>query len=338
MTITDDQILKAYMDCGTVRGAARILGMPPSTLKGRMFRIQEKQDKDGAPEIHIPDNPESDESVEDILNRKRRLFERKKASQDFHKLVPVTVKHSGAIAVTLIGDPHIDDDGCDIHALERDLDVIKKTPAMYAGHLGDLTNNWVGRLARLYANQTTTAAQAIKLMEWMLEQAPNLFVVGGNHDCWNHGMDIISFVMRQQRSVVNAHGLRIALNFESGKQVRIHARHVFNGHSQYNPTHGHRKEQLWAGNRDHIYCSGHKHTDGASVIPHTDGACSWAFQVSGYKVIDEYAHEGGYHEQRMAPSVTVLINPNAKKEAELVKPYWDTEAAADYLTFIRRRK
>ena len=208
---------------------------------------------------------------------------------------------------------------------------------MYAGHLGDLTNNWVGRLARLYANQTTTATQAVKLMEWMQERCPNLIVVGGNHDCWNQGMDLISFVMRQQQAVVSAHGVRLALNFNNGRQVRIHARHDFKGNSQYNSTHGHRKEQLFSGNKDHIYCSGHRHHDAASVTPQSDGTCSWAFMVSGYKVIDDYAISHGFPEQRMAPTVTVVIDPNAKNEAELVKPFWLTEAAADYLTYLRAR-
>ena len=236
----------------------------------------------------------------------------------------------------MIGDPHIDDDGCDIEALENDLTVIRNTRAMYAGHLGDLTNNWIGRLARLYANQVTTAAQSIKLMEWMLDRVPNLFVVNGNHDCWGNGSDLISFILRSQGTVNNSHGMRLALNFESGKQVRIHARHDFKGHSQYNPVHGHRKEQLWSGNRDHIYVSGHRHTDACSVVPHPDGTCSWSFIVSGYKVVDDYADENGFRDGKMSPAVAVVINPNASP-AELIKPFWDLQAAADYLTWLRKK-
>jgi hypothetical protein len=39
---------------------------------------------------------------------------------------------------------------------------------MYAVCVGDVTNNWVGRLAALYAEQSTTEAEAWKLAEWWL--------------------------------------------------------------------------------------------------------------------------------------------------------------------------
>ena len=58
--------------------------------------------------------------------------------------------------------------------------------------------------------------------------------------------------------------------------------------------------------------------------------------VSGYKVIDEYAEAGGFTEQRANPSVTIVINPNAPTEAELVKPFWHAQTAADYLTWLRK--
>jgi hypothetical protein len=35
--------------------------------------------------------------------------------------------------------------------------------------------------------------------------------------------------------------------------------------------------------------------------------------------------------------VAVVIRPDASP-AEQVKPFWDVEAAADWLTFLRRRK
>jgi predicted transcriptional regulator len=317
------QAKSIYAETGSKRKTAELMGASRTSVQRYL--------KEHSIEI---EQPPSYDNIADLIEHKKKIFAHKSAVSDFEKLINVTVKDDGAIAICLIGDPHIDDDGCDIIGLEHDLEVISKTDAMYAGHLGDLTNNWVGRLARLYANQSTTSAQAIQLMEWMLNKAPNLFVVGGNHDCWNNGMDIISFIMRQYQSAVSAHGVRIALNFPNGKQVRINARHDFKGYSMFNPNHGHRRETLW-GYKDHILVSGHRHTDGVSVIPSNEGLCHWMFQVSGYKVFDDYAKEHGFHEQRMGSSVTVVINPNAKCEAELVKPFWDVDTAANYLTWLR---
>lgn len=329
------QILQAVIDCGSNKKAAQFLGMGRRTVDQCVVQIKsysaERKD-----EFKIEPPPNGDETIDEILERKRNLYSRQKSLHDYNKLIHVNIDDDLPIAVCCIGDPHIDDDGCDIVALENDLTIIRETKGMYAGHVGDLTNNWVGRLARLYAYQTTTAGQATKLMEWMLNQAPNLFVIGGNHDMWNQGMDLIGFVMRSHNSVVNPHGARIAINFKSGKQVRIHARHDFKGHSQYNPTHGHRRAQLWEGNKDHVYVSGHRHSDAASMIPQSDGTCSWSFMVSGYKVIDDYAQAGGFTEQRANPSVTIVINPNARTQAELVKPFWDAKSASDYLNYLRQ--
>ena len=330
------QVVTAYINHGSANKAARALNMQRRGVDKMIKRLQEKmQNNVEHKEITFTEAPHGDETIDEILARKRNLYKRKKAAHDFNKLIPVTVNDDKPIALCILGDPHIDDDGCDIDALERDLDVISSTPGMYAGHAGDLTNNWVGRLARLYANQTTTAGQAIKLMEWMLNRAPNLFVINGNHDNWNQGGDLISFVMRSVGGINSTHGGRIALNFKNGKQVRIHARHSFKGTSVYNPTHGQRRAQLWEGNRDHVYVAGHFHTDACSMIPQSDGTCSWSFQVSGYKVIDDYALEGGFTEQRANPSVTLVINPKASNEAELIKPFWDSKLAAKYLTWLR---
>lgn len=331
-TDREREILEMVIREGSNNKASKQLGLGRRTVDQVIANL--KSISDTVQVINIQQPPEGDETVEEIIARKKNLFARKKSLDDFNNLINVEVKGSKPIGICLIGDPHIDDDGCDITTLESDLTIIRETNGMFAGHVGDLTNNWVGRLARLYANQTTTSGQSIKLMEWMLNQAPNLFVIGGNHDCWNQGMDLISFIMRNSSSVLNAHGARIALNFENGRQVRIHARHDFKGHSQYNPTHGHRRAQLWEGNKDHVYVSGHRHSDAASMIPQSDGTCSWAFMVSGYKVIDEYAQAGGFTTQRANPSVTIIIDPNAN-EGELVKPFWDAGTAAKYLNFLR---
>jgi DNA-binding CsgD family transcriptional regulator len=327
------QVLEAVIKEGSNIKAAKQLNCGRRTVDKIIEGLKKRKSNSNTIEISQP--PNGDETIEEILDRKRNLYTRKKSLDDFNKLINVEVIDDRPIAVCLIGDPHIDDDGCDIHTLENDLRIIRETDGMYAGHLGDLTNNWVGRLARLYAHQTTTAVQAVKLMEWMLNQAPNLFLVNGNHDNWQN-TDVLSFIMRSHVAVHGSNHARIGLNFPNKRQVRIHARHDFKGHSQYNPTHGHRRAQLWEGNKDHVYVSGHRHCDAASMIPQSDGTCSWAFMVSGYKVIDEYADAGGFTSQRANPSVTIVIDPNAS-EAELVKPFWDAETAARYLTFLRNK-
>lgn len=315
---------------GNQSAAARALKLDRETFR---HRIALARAQNVLPDLEVAPAPEVDESLEDLLARKKASMARAKAHEDWAKLIPVTVRAAGPIGVVLVGDPHVDDDHCDIEALERDLTVAGRTPGMYAGHIGDLTNNWVGRLKALYANQATTFQDGLRLTQWMLDLCPNLFVVNGNHDCWEKGADLLRFIVRA--GVHQSHGARLALRWGDGREIRIHARHDFAGRSMYSDTHGMKREVLF-GYKDHVIVAGHTHVDEARVEPSIDGDVHWMFRVSGYKVIDDYAKEKGFRPKRLAPSVAVILDPRARVPAEQVKPFWDVEAAADYLTYLRK--
>jgi hypothetical protein len=323
---------------GNATLAARALGIPRETLRRRaQLAASPPVKRDIRKELLIPQAPDPHEPIEQLLERKKQQYSRAKASHEFHKLIPITVMDRGPVVIAAIGDPHVDDDGCDIEQLLADMEIIAATPGMHALHLGDITNNWVGRLGRLYAHQSTTAADGIRIAEHMFKMAPPLAVVGGNHDLWNEGMSWLSFCVKQAGcDVLQSHGVRLQLVFPDGAPVRVHARHDFPGHSQFNPTHGLAREHLF-GQRDHINIAGHKHVDSIAAVPSPDGFVHWMARVSGYKMHDDYAKQGHFKEMRMAPALGLLIDPQARQAAEIVKPFWDLAEAADYLAFKRRR-
>lgn len=329
-----ERTLRAYDDHGgnKVRAAAA-LGISRGALEGRLHAARRQQvrvDK----LVSVQAAPDPNEPLADLLARKKAGLQRAQAHEEWAKLIPVSIHDTGPIGLLLVGDPHVDDDGCDIHRLEHDLTTVGRTRGMYAGHIGDLTNNWVGRLARLYAHQSTTFGDGIRLTEWMLSLCSNLFVVNGNHDLWNQGGDLLRFIVKA--GAHQSHGARLALRWPDGKEIRLHARHDFPGRSQFSDTHGMKREILF-GHRDHILVAGHTHVDEARIEPSIDGEVHWFFRVSGYKVIDEYAKEHRFRPKKLAPSVALVIQPGASP-AEAVKPFWDVEAAADWLTFLRKRK
>jgi len=338
--------LRAERPGTSIAEAAKVLEVPRSTLNmwinqyGANPRAKAADaPRDWAAEIHVPKAPDPDEPIEDLIARKAARFGRDEVSREFHKLVPIQVKTPGPVVIVAVGDPHVDSDRCDIHRLVSDMKIIGRTPGMHALHLGDVTDNWVGRLGRLYAHSSTTAGDGIRLAEHMFKLAPPLAVVAGNHDLWNEGMSWLSFCLRQSgvdAKLLQTHGVRMELSFPKGAPIRIHARHDFPGHSQYNSVHGLMKEHLF-GKRDHINIAGHRHIDAANASPSPEGYVHWAFRVSGYKAMDDFARQIGAQEKKMAPALGILINPLAKVQAEVVKPYWCLEAAADYLTFLRTR-
>lgn len=281
--------------------------------------------------------PEDDVSVEDLVEHRKRQFARKRAHEEARKLIRINVEIDGPIAIWHAGDPHVDDDGTDIEALERHTDLVRKTPGMFAANVGDTTNNWVGRLARLYAEQSTSAKQAWKLAEWFMGRCDWLYVIGGNHDCWSGAGDPLQWMTRQVGALYESSEARLALQFPGGREVRINARHDFSGSSQWNPAHGSMKAAQF-GTHDHVLINGHKHTSGYGAIKCAQtGVISHCIQVASYKVFDRYARERNFRDQHISPCAVTVIDPDAS-EASTVQVFWEPEPAADYLAHLRKKR
>jgi hypothetical protein len=240
----------------------------------------------------------------------------------------------------VFGDPHVDNSGCNFKLLHDHLAIAAKRPEyVFAGNIGDITDNWVGRLQRLYAESGTTVSDAWRLAEWMLRGAGVnwLFLVRGNHDAWSGPSDPLDWIMRGSEGVDQPHGVRLALDHPNGVETRINARHNFKGNSQFNPLHGLAREQLF-GHRDHIVVAGHLHmgADAGDVMP--CGTVTQLVRTSGYKVVDDYAKQGQFRARKIHPSAMVIIDP--AKPDNCRSRVWcapTVEEGADYLDWLRAR-
>lgn len=283
-----------------------------------------------------PDLPEELAPVGEIVARRKAEFARKDSAVSARKLVPIKIKLNGPIGICHFGDPHVDDPGTDIALLERHTDLVRETEGLFAGNVGDVTNNWVGRLMRLYADQSTTAAEAWALAEWFVGRCDWLYLVRGNHDLWSGAGDPLNWITRSRVGVSENVKARLGLQFPNGRDVRVHVRHSFPGHSQWNAAHGVSKaaQMTW---KDHILVCGHKHVSALNVNRDAQtGILSHCVQVASYKIHDRYADELGLRDQAISANYTTIINPEAEREEALVTGFWDLESAADYLKFLRR--
>ena len=187
---------------------------------------------------------EEDEPIDSLIQRRQSAFVRKMGRWKQHKPKTVSFRSNLPIAIAHVGDPHLDDDGCDWIQLKYDLELIRNTEGMYGGCLGDVTNSWVGRLVRLWAKQTSTHQEEVRLGQWFFEQLRWLYVVNGNHDDW-HPDSFKRMVQNSEIDVMAAVDGRIVLTFPNSAMVKIHARHTFKGTSIYNPLHGQKRASLW---------------------------------------------------------------------------------------------
>lgn len=287
------------------------------------------------------DTPPPVDNLEELLARRKQQFTQKDAHEKARRLINVKVRDSGVIGILHLGDPHVDDDGTDIGLLERHMKLVQKTDGLYCANVGDTTNNWIGRLARLYAQQSTTADQAWMLAEWLFQAGKGrwVYVIGGNHDAWSGSGDPLKWISHSVNALYQSSECRLNLVIPGAKQgIRINARHDFSGHSMWNAAHGPASATI-KGVRDHIAICGHKHIDGYNIIksPDSDLICHCLI-VSGYKTYDRYAMERGFRDQRISPSVLTIIDANAKDPAGVVKVFHDIEGGVDFLKFLRRKQ
>lgn len=304
---------------GSVAGAARALGVSRSTFRNRLDaerRVAPSTTADGV--LTFPSLPDRRESIGDLIERRTAHYKRLRDYSDAATWQKIKVKDNKPFGLCLIGDPHLDDDGCNWPRLIDDIAILRRTPGLYGLNIGDTTNNWVGRLARLFGNQETSQASARQMAEWFLTGAGIKWaaVLVGNHDEWNEGAEIIRRMCSAAPVRIPVHdwAAKLEFVFPNGATCRVNAAHDFKGRSIYSTTHGPLRETIWHQDGAHIVCAGHIHFGGLQQIELPGGHNPWLVRVRGYKEHDPHALVNGYHEGKRFPSVVAVIDPSAPAE------------------------
>lgn len=281
---------------------------------------------------------EGETPIDDLIADRRAVYLRTREAWAARQQYQVAVHVPGPIAIAHVGDPHLDDDGCDWPELLRVLRVVASTPGMYGGSIGDVSNNWplVGRLARLWGEQSSTIPDSLRLTRWYYRSIPWLYAVLGNHDRWNGGSQVVRYITHgAQIRVLARHFARLELLFPRGEPIRVEARHDFAGRSIWNRAHGPmRASKLdpWA----HLYVGGHRHVWTSHDEEGADGVRRVALLVRGFKSCDDYAEEHQWQEHRYGHCGVTVLDPLASP-TERIRVIWDVEHAADYLAWLRQR-
>jgi len=289
-------------------------------------------------EVKTPE-PEKELSIDELIEFRVKKFKKKQAHRDWSNKVDVKIKIDGPIGIAHFGDPHLDDDGTNLAEVMNNVRLINETEGMFAGNLGDVQNNWVGRLASLYSQQSTTAKESWLLTEHFISSLDWLYIVGGNHDVWSGDGDPLEFMIRRTKAVYSNHGIRINLIFPNACHARVNARHTFKGNSMWNTAHG-VSRAVQMGFRDHIVTAGHIHVSGYNVLKDpSSGLISHAVQVASFKRIDGYADKLGLHDSNIFNCPVTIIDPRYDETSNKhIQVILDLETGCDYLKFLRGRK
>ncbi|HYF55335.1 MAG TPA: hypothetical protein VEA41_13850 [Salinarimonas sp.] len=337
--------------------AAQALGIARTTLDNHLERAKDKgliKRKDGQlrpsfktgaaiqPQrtFTTQELPDEDVPVDEIIARRSKEFARRNRAADARKLIRVRISDPGPIGVAIFGDLHIDSPGCNLPLLLSHIDLVKKTPGLYAGCIGDLQDGWVGRLARLWATQGITAKESLKLVRYFMEELADklLFIVEGNHDSWTVGVNGVSpveWIAAHTGTLTGADGVRIAIDLGE-ESWTVNARHDFRGRSQYNPAHGGTKAALF-GWRDDILVAGHTHESGIQILKDPkSGLVSHVLRVASYKHLDAFAKQEGFPDNNSFECPVMLLRPGMSDQRFRSQVITDPFLAAQCLTAMRK--
>lgn len=168
---------------GSFAAAAQELGIASGALR-LWYRDQERRGVIKPPDITPPVFPDDDLPIEEIIAQMEKRYTKRAEAHRARVWFPIKVNIEGPVGVLWYGDPHLDDNGCNWPLLKRHIEVAKQ-PGVFGANIGDSTNNWSGRLARLFADQETSQATARKLARWFLLDSGIQWLLWlmGNHDC-----------------------------------------------------------------------------------------------------------------------------------------------------------
>jgi hypothetical protein len=152
-----------YQSFGNSDDVARRLGISKSAVNRRLQKYHAQFSKFTPPKL-----PSKSRDIEQLIKDRIEESRRAKNADDARDLIPIPVHIDGPFGLLILGDPHVDDAGCDFELLAEHRRIIKDHPYILGASVGDYQNGWIGRLGALYGEQQTTSKEAWKLVDWLV--------------------------------------------------------------------------------------------------------------------------------------------------------------------------
>lgn len=330
---------------GTIAAAAQVLGIPRTTFNSRLAAERAgllpaalAPPKSSEPDFHVEPFPDPHAPIEEVIARLARESTLKDDRANAEKWFRISMRDDQPIGILWFGDPHLGV-STNWEQLQRDVAVCNATPGLYGANIGDVADNWTGRLLRIAAEQDLSQKSEQRLAKWFLADSGVTWLVWlmGNHEEWNRFSDIIRLMDVHNRVPMLDWAAKFELHFPGGAVTRINAAHDFPGHSMWNNTHGPARAPRMLGDGAHLYVCGHKHTWGIQQYEMPEAGLSpLALRVRGYKRHDPYGKRLGFPEDKHGASILTVIDPTTDGPGR-ISAFVDVAQGARFLTALRQK-
>lgn len=216
----DNEVIEALTDCqGNKTAAAKKLGIARGTFRRRLKAAQTALSTKEKPDLQFPQFPNANPTAKEILEWQCKKYNKLSAAHSARHWYDVKVNIDGPIGVTFFGDPHIDDNGCNTPMLMHHCEIHRNTPGLYGVNCGDTTNNWVGRLGRLFAEQDASQETARILANWLLSGSGVTWLawILGNHDCVTADTELLTKRGWIMHDDIQPDDMALGINTENGR-------------------------------------------------------------------------------------------------------------------------
>jgi hypothetical protein len=313
---------------------SELTGIDKEVCRGVVNRAKKADKIENESKPVLPEIPDVDRGIDEIISARIEESKRSKAFYEASEDVEVKIREDKPYGLLFIGDPHMDNSGCDFELLKHHMEILAEVDGLYGISIGDITDNWIGRLKEMYKKTSVNGGEILKLMRWYFDNPGHLAFVMGNHDLWNEGLVLIKQLTEGRNMLVaKDSGIKMKITSDLGGSVKVNCRHNFKGHSQFNPAFGPNKAAFQGDDSD-ILIQGHRHCFGSTQYFNSNtgklGHCSI---VAGYKVNDSHSKQLGFGKSYQAPSMLYIIDP---VDGVVGTGWTDIDKGVDYLNFLRK--